>query len=147
MSSKVRAFVRDTVSQMTESEQKEVLDWAEKSLVVIQTKELSPRKKYALIVNRKAPRSVRIMILAMLRLIRSKTWTGQSWARRMGVLGATAGTIGLGGKAAGVVSMGLGLSISLPFVATLVATFLGVVIDELSKEVNEFKNKKQKRQE
>lgn len=142
MKSRMRNLVRDTASQMTEAERKEVLAWAEKSLVVVQAKELSPRKKYSLIVSRNAPRSVKIMIVAMIRLIKSKTWTGQSWARRLGVLGAAAGTIGLGGKAAGLATMGLGLSISLPFVATLVATFLGVVVDELSKEVSQFKNQK-----
>lgn len=141
--SKMRALVRDSVSQLTEEERREIQSWAHNSLTIVQSKELSPRKRYALLVNRQTPRSAQILMAALFRLIKAKAWTGQSWARRLGVVGAAVGGIGLGGKAAGLATMGMGLSVSLPFISTVIATFLGVIIDEIGKEVGPPKKKRE----
>ena len=74
-------------------------------------------------------------------MIKSKAWDNQSWARRIGLVGLTTGVAAFGLEGAGIVAMGGGIGVPLALLSTAGGTFLGVVIDELNKEVKERKAK------
>mgnify|MGYP006888963638 CR=1 FL=1 len=69
------------------------------------------------------------------RIFKNKAWSNQSWARRFGVIGATLGTAAFGTQAAGLAAMGGAVGISLALVSTVGATFVEVLVDELTKEI------------
>lgn len=121
--------------ELTAEEKSKVLQWAEKSLVVIENKSLSKAEKVKQLNKLETPKAVMIFFQALLRFLKNKAWTNQSWARRLGLIGATLGTAVFGTQAAGLATMGTGIGISLALVSTVGATFIGVLVDELSKEI------------
>ena len=121
--------------ELTAEEKSKVLQWAEKSLVVIENKGLSKVEKVKQLNKLETPKAVMIFFQALLRFLKNKAWTNQSWARRLGLIGATLGTAVFGTQAAGLATMGTGIGISLALVSTVGATFIGVLVDELSKEI------------
>lgn len=121
--------------ELTDEEKSKVLQWAEKSLIVIENKNLSRVEKVKQLNKLETPKAVMIFFQALLRFLKNKAWTNQSWARRLGLIGATLGTAVFGTQAAGLATMGTGIGISLALVSTVGATFIGVLVDELSKEI------------
>jgi hypothetical protein len=128
-----RKIVSETVSQMTDQERAEVLDWANRSLVVVENKELTRTQK--LIELRKVhPSKAALRIIAALaRLTKSKVWDNQSWARRLGIAGLATGAAVFGSKAAGVAALGSAIGVPLALITGAGATVLGVIIDEVKK--------------
>lgn len=131
----MRNVISLVTKELTENEKSNVLQWAEKSLVVIENKNLSKIEKVKQLNKLETPKAVLTFFQALLRFLKNKTWTNQSWARRLGLIGAAVGTAAFGTQAAGLATMGTGIGVSLALVSTVGATFVGVLVDELSKEV------------
>lgn len=129
----VREIVRQTVGHMKETERREVLEWAERSLNVVRDSNLSRREKLVQLRKVKSTKAVLRLLLAVARLVKAKTWDGQSWARRLTVGGLGIGFATFGTKAAGVAAMGTAVGVPLALITATGALVLGVVIDELKK--------------
>lgn len=132
--SNMRKVVSVATKELSFEEKEKILNWAKKSLVVIENKQLTKIEKLKALKKIKTSRVVTIFVLTLIRLIKNKTWTNQTWARRFGFAGITLGTMIFGSQAAGVATMGSGVGVSLALISTVGATFVGVLIDELSKE-------------
>lgn len=130
----MRKFVAETIAEMDDKEKQEVLNWAERSLVIVKDKSLTKREKALALHNIKQTKPIFRLLLALLRLIKNKTWTGQSWARRLGLITLSASAVAFGSKGAGIAAFGTAQAAPVLLLTTIGATFLGVVIDEIKKE-------------
>ena len=129
-----RKAVAQTVAQMSAQEKKEVLTWAERSLAVVSNKSLTRKQKILALRDIKQTKPILRLLTALLRLVKNKTWTGQSWARRLGVISVSVGAITFGSQGAGLAAFGTAKAAPLLLLTTVGATFLGVLIDEIKKE-------------
>lgn len=132
--SAVRKVVAETISEMNKQEKHEVIDWAERSLVVVTDKSLSSKEKVVALSKIKQTKPILRLLLALLRLIKSKTWTGQSWARRLGFIALSGSAVAFGSKGAGIAAFGTAQAAPVLLLTTIGATFLGVLVDEIRKE-------------
>ena len=130
----VRSLARETVHQMSDSEKLLVKDWAQKSLVVVSSKELSRVEKVVALRKMRPTKPVIRLFLALLRAIKEKSWTNQSWARRLGIGGLTITAVAFGSKGAGIAAFGTAQGLPLFLVTATGATALGAIIDEINKE-------------
>lgn len=137
----VRTVVSEAVSQLDEQEKAVVLQWAKESREVVTQSSLTKKEKFARLREISSAKPVVVVLKAVARLLKSKAWDNQSWARRLGIAGLAAGVASFGLEGAGIVALGGGIGVPLALLSTAGATFLGVVIDELKKEVNERKSK------
>lgn len=133
-SSAVRKLVSETICQMDESEKLEVLDWAQRSITVVENKNLTKIQKVLELRKVKPTKPILRLILALARLAKLKAWDNQSWARRLGIGGLAVGGVTFGTQAAGVAAMGTAVGIPLALITASGAMILGVVIDEIKKE-------------
>ena len=132
--SAVRKVVAKTIAEMNDQEKLEVLDWAERSLLVVNDGTLTRKDKVLALSKIKQTKPILRLLLALLSLIKNKTWTGQSWARRLGFITLSASAVAFGSKGAGIVAFGTAQAAPVLLLTTVGATFLGVVVDEINKE-------------
>lgn len=129
----VRKVVAQTIEVMDEKEKSEVLEWAERSMTIVSSRELSKSEKLLALREVKASKPILRLLLAVARLAKSKTWDNQSWARRLGISGLAIGAATFGTQAAGVAAMGTAIGVPLALITASGAVILGVIIDEIKK--------------
>jgi hypothetical protein len=132
--SAIRKVVSETVEKLSDDDKQVVLSWAERSLVVVNNKELTSIQKIQELRKIESKKPVLRLLLALATFLKDKTWTNQSWARRLGISGFAIGTLAFGSQAAGLAAFGTAHAIPLLVATGLITTFLGVVIDEIKNE-------------
>lgn len=130
----IRAAATEVVQRLSPEDKEKVHDWATKSLAIVQRTDLTKREKTKQLSELNPPKHLIPLFRAMFEMIKDKTWTGQSWARRGLVVGLAAGTAVFGSAGAGVASAGFGIGVPVALLTTMGVTFLGVLIDEVNKE-------------
>lgn len=138
MDSKSRALARkvvsETINQMTEAEREEVQRWVTRSLTVVENKDLTKTEKLAELRRIKPTKAVLRILIALARVVKSKAWDNQSWARRLGLGGLAAGAVTFGTQGAGIAAFGTAVGVPLALLTGAGAALLGVVVDELKKK-------------
>lgn len=130
----VRKVVAQAVEVMNENEKAEVLSWAERSMTIVNNRELSKSQKLLALREVRASKPILRLFVALARLVKSKTWDNQSWARRFGIGGLAVGAVTFGTQAAGVAAMGTAIGVPLALITASGGLVLGVVIDEIKKD-------------
>ena len=132
----LKAATLQLVQKMKPDDQEKVHEWATRSLVIVKRTDLTKLQKAKELSKLNPPKNLYPLFQAVFDVIKDKTWTGQSWARRGLVVGLATGTAVFGSSAAGLASAGFGIGVPIALLTTVGTTFLGVLVDEINKERN-----------
>jgi len=128
----LRLVVSEVIEQTAPSDRELLSGWLDAISIVLHDPSRSRLKKAKAIQELGIPEPVRRILGNILQKAASKAWVGQSWARRLALVGLAAGTT-VGGSV-GIAAAGAGVGVSLAFMSTVGFAFLGLLVDEVKKE-------------
>lgn len=131
----IKKTVAAIVHKLNENEISELKAWTERSLTVVNDKSLSRIDQIKALQKQNIPKQILPLLKAVFNLAKENIWENQSWARRIGSIGLLSGAVAFGSQAAGLATMGMGVAVPLALVTTTGGIVLGVLLDEVNKEV------------
>ena len=123
------------INKLNSYEKEDILIWAKKVKEIQSGKTLGTKSKIKSLKeldNKKA-------LVSLGKIIKSKTkksWKNASWAKKLGVIGASGALITVSGSGAGIAALGGAIGLPLFLVTAAGGTLIGTLIDELTKNKN-----------
>lgn len=130
---KIEQVIKSAVEKLSDEEKNLAADWAQKALVIKNDSSLTTTKKLMQLSRLNTPTVIISLVKSLSKISKDFVWTDQSWARRLGLIGLAAGTATVGSKMAGVAALGSATAVPLMLLTTMGTTFIGVLLDEISK--------------
>lgn len=128
--------VRKFVVGLSDSEKKALLVWSQKAVAIRDDNSLGKVAKVKALNSIENGEIARIFMATVFKVAKEKTWTNQSWARRLGVAGVATG-LTFGGASVGIATMGAGMGVPLIVMTAAGGVILGAAIDEIKKELKD----------
>ncbi|WP_452233054.1 hypothetical protein [Lacinutrix sp. MEBiC02595] len=120
------------VEKLNTSEKEEILAWAKNVKEIQNDKNLNVKDK----IKSLKELDNKTAFISLGKIIKTKTkksWKNASWAKRLGVIGASGALLTVSGSGAGIAALGGAIGLPLFLVTAAGGTLIGTLIDELSK--------------
>lgn len=131
----MRAIAVSVVSHANNHERRELLVWAN-TLLEIKRSSLSPARKTKAAIQATAnSRLIVSTVKIVAREIKRIGWINRGIKGRFGISGAVAAVVLFGGQSAGIAALGTAIGVPLWVVFGAGATFLGVMIEEITQRL------------
>lgn len=125
---------RNFVKELNHEEKQILLVWSQKALNIKNNSDLSNLEKIIAISKLENQEPSKVIMSKLIKTLKNKVWTNQSWARRLGFIGLGTGFT-FGGAAVGIATMGAGIGVPLAIMTAAGGVVLGAAIDEITKEL------------
>ena len=125
------------VEDASPMEREALLEWATEWMEIRNSSD-SNTSKAKRAVQAKIKRDSLVPILKTgFKGLKKQVWDNRNWTERLLIVGVTIGTLGLSGQAAGIAAFGRAIAVPMWFVLGASGSFLGTLIDLLTKKKSE----------
>lgn len=131
---KLQKVSQEILKKLDTKKKDEILDLAQKLVLVLNDKSLSRSERVSQLKRLLKTKEADELFRNFASTIKAHSWTNQSWARRLMIFGALVGFGGFGSMNLGIATAGMGIALSVGAATTILAGFLGALIDEIKKE-------------
>ncbi|MDE0518565.1 MAG: hypothetical protein OXH36_03285 [Bdellovibrionales bacterium] len=121
----------------TDEQLKETLNIAQK-IKVVQNDEVLTKKQKKQKIRQLVKKNKKLFLKMVFIFLKRKLWTERSWAIRLALIAIIPGVIK--GGSVGLATMGIGVGIPMFLITSFGGAFIGMVIDEIKRELKRKKS-------